>query len=1099
MAGNRLSFSIALNLLTQDFKKGANSVMASLKSMQYQVLGMAAAFGAGGFALNEIVSRMIGVARATNQARTALKNISGSAEQFTNNLRYLMGIANKYGQDLNTLTINFARFSAAGNAAGVSMQDQTKIFTSVTRAATAFGLSGEEANLTFMALQQMMAKGKISSEELRRQMGERMPIAMEAMAKAAGTNIQGLDKMLKQGELLSKDVLPKFADALTSLLPNVNTDNIETSVNRLKTAFTLFTDSTGIGNFFKTVVDSAAKALDGIREGTSRIVALIVGLVVGKLGSSVVGYYNKIDAIRKADIKRAELAELQKTVATQKRITAELALEEATVAYDKAASGEKVAARKEMNAAKLRLDKALLIEERAILAASEAESKASLVRSTTSIGGAFANIKLGAIRLLGTLRTLWSGFAPMAFLSAIGYVITRFAELRRNAKETQKIFSDYQSGLNSANGGQEAEKLRTLLKLSEQFKGKKGEINTAQKELMKMLGLQEGQEAKINNTVSKRLLMLETAAKLDYAVQSKMAAEEEIQKIYDKYGGKAGYEKRQKDVQEYDRMTKSSAYDSSKTAGAILGFVDKMIGGDSSNTAFKTDEMRVNAQKRVVSRASYNLDQYQADALEYGKVDTVTPPSTPDGTSDKNGKKDPLKEAEDKYKEGLLALTNRLAAGNIKQDEYNTAVSDLAKETAATIAGLKGKDALNNDVYKEAITKISPEESEFGKAQKSYNEKLAELTNLKNRGIYDEKKYNDELLDLYDSTILAVGAMNDIGKGGEDFLKALKESKQNLPAAKIEKGTRDTTFDYKKTERDKVEDELNFEEDYLSRLEKASVKATDAIDATKARIDELKKTAKGLEVKEDLDKLKKELTDLKQDIVKGAVGEVKNVSSTLSQITSAVERLNKAFSDTDASGWEQIVALLDVVESSVTGIYSVIDGYKELTEMIKMLGLVKKKETAATLASAAAKTTEAVVTQTTAGSNVAASTSEAVAATGAAAAKTWSAHAAIPFVGIAIAGAAIGAMIAMIASAKNRAAKYAGGGVVGGGSTAGDNVLVGLNSGEMVLNKSQQSNLFNALDSGTGLTGQSGKVVFEIQGKKLIGILEQERKRMNRL
>ena len=87
-----------------------------------------------------------------------------------------------------------------------------------------------------MALGQMMSKGKISSEELRRQMGERIPIAMQAMANAAGVSIQQLDKMLKNGDIYSKDILPRFAEELDKLPGSVNVDNIETSVNRLKTA-----------------------------------------------------------------------------------------------------------------------------------------------------------------------------------------------------------------------------------------------------------------------------------------------------------------------------------------------------------------------------------------------------------------------------------------------------------------------------------------------------------------------------------------------------------------------------------------------------------------------------------------------------------------------------------------------------------------------------------------------------------------------------------------------------------------------------------------------------------------------------------------------
>lgn len=47
MAG-KLSFSIAINLLTENFKKGTNQVKSAFKSMQMQLLTFTAALGAAG-------------------------------------------------------------------------------------------------------------------------------------------------------------------------------------------------------------------------------------------------------------------------------------------------------------------------------------------------------------------------------------------------------------------------------------------------------------------------------------------------------------------------------------------------------------------------------------------------------------------------------------------------------------------------------------------------------------------------------------------------------------------------------------------------------------------------------------------------------------------------------------------------------------------------------------------------------------------------------------------------------------------------------------------------------------------------------------------
>ena len=251
---SRLSFSIALNFLTENFKKGTNQVKAAFRSMQMQVLTFAAALGAGGLGLTNLVSRFIEVAKESSRVTTALKNVSGTMGQFAENQRFLLDMAKKYGLEINALTGNYAKFTAAASISGMTILEQRKIFESMSRAVTAFGMSAEDSNGVFLALSQMMSKGKISSEELRLQMGERLPIALQAMAKAAGTSVAGLDELMKKGKLMSADVLPKFAKALDEMIPNVDTDNLETSLNRLKNAFTELVDEADIEGKYKSLL-----------------------------------------------------------------------------------------------------------------------------------------------------------------------------------------------------------------------------------------------------------------------------------------------------------------------------------------------------------------------------------------------------------------------------------------------------------------------------------------------------------------------------------------------------------------------------------------------------------------------------------------------------------------------------------------------------------------------------------------------------------------------------------------------------------------------------------------------------------------------------
>lgn len=83
--------------------------------------------------------------------------------------------------------------------------------------------------------------------------------------------------------------------------------------------------------------------------------------------------------------------------------------------------------------------------------------------------------------------------------------------------------------------------------------------------------------------------------------------------------------------------------------------------------------------------------------------------------------------------------------------------------------------------------------------------------------------------------------------------------------------------------------------------------------------------------------------------------------------------------------------------------------------------------------------------------------------------------------------AALGAAVAAAISAANKTniQRFANGGIVGGSSFTGDRVSAQVNSGEMILNKSQQANLFRIANGG----GTGKEVTFRISGTDLVGVM----------
>ena len=86
----------------------------------------------------------------------------------------------------------------------------------------------------------------------------------------------------------------------------------------------------------------------------------------------------------------------------------------------------------------------------------------------------------------------------------------------------------------------------------------------------------------------------------------------------------------------------------------------------------------------------------------------------------------------------------------------------------------------------------------------------------------------------------------------------------------------------------------------------------------------------------------------------------------------------------------------------------------------------------------------------------------------------------------------IGAGLAAVATTISTIKGFNDGGIVNGSTTTGDNTLVRVNRGEMILNNRQQAHLFKMLDGGLALNTQSsgGSVNFKISGSNLYGTLK---------
>lgn len=159
------------------------------------------------------------------------------SEELAKTQAYLRNITKAYGLELISTSNSYLKFRASIQGSNFDLRDAQKIFTSVSKAGAVLGLNAQRMELVFLALEQMISKGTVSTEELRRQLGDNIPGAVRIMANALGVTIPKLLDMIKANEVLASDALPKFAAELEKAygVENITkVDNMQASINRLR-------------------------------------------------------------------------------------------------------------------------------------------------------------------------------------------------------------------------------------------------------------------------------------------------------------------------------------------------------------------------------------------------------------------------------------------------------------------------------------------------------------------------------------------------------------------------------------------------------------------------------------------------------------------------------------------------------------------------------------------------------------------------------------------------------------------------------------------------------------------------------------------------
>jgi tape measure domain-containing protein len=305
------------------------------------------------FAIDSVVGfakSIVDVERKMEILQNRINFVFDSATGGTLAFNRLREMSIRLGIEFTSLAEGFASFGIAAKMAGFSASESESMFSKVAVALRASGASSLQTQRSFYALQQMLSKGVVAAEELRRQLGEALPGASDLMTKAYNrlhpaqeiTNRQ-FTKLLEDGKIISAEILPEFANVVEEVFApalsgkqnslDASINRVTTQLDRFKLALSNFLPTKAVANTLSDFFGSLNTMMEAGFKDFVRLGALAASGNFAAFDSELA----KLEIVRAAETAKAERE--QKDIENRIKQRAELYAKQG-VSTEKAISGE---------------------------------------------------------------------------------------------------------------------------------------------------------------------------------------------------------------------------------------------------------------------------------------------------------------------------------------------------------------------------------------------------------------------------------------------------------------------------------------------------------------------------------------------------------------------------------------------------------------------------------------------------------------------------------------------------------------------------------------------------------------------------------------
>lgn len=276
-----------------DIHKGLLSTFDQLSNVLSKFFGVLSMVASGiELVFDSLVHEMDKIQGFNAMMLVTTKNSQDAARTYD----FLRATADRLGLQFDAVSNNYAKLVAALPEGNNRLKTAESIFLGLAEAARTLHASNQDTQLMFYAVTQMAAKGVVSMEELRRQLAEKLPGALQIASKAVHASQADFIAAVSKGSVDSAKFLQYFGDELQRTFHDSSekaSTSVSAAINRLTNVWV---------DFVKNVLDSGAgqsiiNIFDALRQKLSDpYIISAFSELVKELGDKITGFVRGLSA-----------------------------------------------------------------------------------------------------------------------------------------------------------------------------------------------------------------------------------------------------------------------------------------------------------------------------------------------------------------------------------------------------------------------------------------------------------------------------------------------------------------------------------------------------------------------------------------------------------------------------------------------------------------------------------------------------------------------------------------------------------------------------------------------------------------------------------